>query len=77
MWMARKLKHILQDLIPLTEQGRIKGFLSNARNADKLGGLLEDTRDAMMEYQVCTPLNYLGSQPLMFEPDFIAARYLR
>ena len=76
MWMARKLKGILQDLTPLAEQGRIKAFLGNVRNADKLGGLLEDIRDAMIEYQVRTSFNYLVLQNLTLEPDFVAARYL-
>jgi len=37
----------------LAEQGKIKGFFKNVDNAGKLGGLVEDIRDAMMEYQVC------------------------
>jgi len=37
----------------LVDQGKIKGFFTNVKNADKLGGLVEDIRDAMMEYQVC------------------------
>jgi len=30
----------------------IEGFFNNVLNADKLGGLVEGIRDAMMEYQV-------------------------
>lgn len=52
--MPRKLERIYLDLTQLGEQGKIRGFLSNVGNADQLGGLLEDIRDAMMEYQVCT-----------------------
>ena len=37
----------------MAEQGKIKGFFKNVDNAGKLGGLVEDIRDAMMEYQVC------------------------
>ena len=55
----------------------VEGFLKNVGNSDKLGGLLEDIRDAMMDYQVRMSLNYPGSRRLMFELDFIAARYLR
>ena len=55
--MARKLEGICLDLTPLAEQGKVEGFLNNVGNADKLGGLLEDLRDAMMEYQVCTSLD--------------------
>jgi len=35
----------------LAEQGKVKGFFDNFRNADKLGGLVEGIRDAVMEYQ--------------------------
>ena len=31
----------------------IEGFFNNVVNADKLSGLIEDIRDAMVEYQVC------------------------
>ena len=59
MGMPRKFEGVRQNLATLTEQGRIKAFLSNVGNADKLGGLLEDIRDAMMEYQVCMFLKFL------------------
>ena len=75
--MTRKFECIRQDLTTLTEQGTVKGFLKNVRNADKLGGLLEDIRDAMMEYQVWVLFNYLVLQHLMFEPGFIATGYVR
>ena len=52
--MPRKLERICLDLTQLGEQGKIRGFLSNVGNADQLGGLLEDIRDAVMEYQVRT-----------------------
>ena len=51
--MARKLDKVLQDLIPLVEQGKVMRFLNNAEDVDKLGGLVEDICDAMMDYQVC------------------------
>ena len=76
MEMARKLEGICSDLTPLAEQGKVEGFLNNVGNADKLGGLLEDLRDAMMEYQVCTSPDYLALQPLIFKPGFIATGYL-
>ena len=34
------------------EQGKVEGFFNNVKNADKLGGLVEDIRDAMINYQV-------------------------
>ena len=37
----------------LGEQGKAEGFFNNVENADKLGGLVEDVRDAIMDYQVC------------------------
>ena len=52
--MARKLEGVHQDLTFLAEQGKIKGFFNNVGNADKLGNLLEDIRDAIIAYQVCT-----------------------
>jgi len=37
----------------LAKQGKVEGFFNNVKNADELGGLVEDIRDATMEYQVC------------------------
>ena len=50
--MARKLDKVLQVLIPLAEQGKITRFLNSTEDVDRLGGLVEDIRDAMMDYQV-------------------------
>jgi hypothetical protein len=36
----------------LSKQGKVEGFFNNIKNADKLGSLVEDIRDAAMEYQV-------------------------
>ena len=52
MRTVRKLTEILRELELLTEQGRVTGFFNNVENADKLGGLVEDIRDAVMDYQV-------------------------
>ena len=38
--------------MPLVEQGKVEGFFNNVENADRLGGLVEDIRDAMMDYLV-------------------------
>ena len=51
--IGRKLEDIHQELVLLGEQGKAKGFFTNVENAEKLGGLVEDIRDAMMDYQVC------------------------
>ena len=43
---------ILQDLIPLERRGKVTRFVNSTTDADKLGGLAEDIRDAMIDYQV-------------------------
>jgi len=73
---TRKLEDIHQDLILLSEQGKVQGFFDNIKNADKLGGLVEDIRDAMMDYQVCIS-NYSFLSHLILVLDFVATRYLR
>ena len=52
-WDGRKLQGALRDLAPLKEEGKVEGFFNNTENAGKLGDLVEDVRDAMMDYQVC------------------------
>ena len=52
MGMNRKLQDVGRDLVPLKKQGKVEGFFNNAENAGKLSGLVEEIRDAMMEYQV-------------------------
>lgn len=47
-----KLDNILQDLIPMAQQGKVTRFLSGTKDADELSGMVEDIRDALMEYQV-------------------------
>ena len=53
MSIASKLDDVLKDLNLLQKQGNIAKFLKNTENVDKLSGMVEDIRDAMMEYQVC------------------------
>jgi hypothetical protein len=36
----------------LEEQAKVEGFVNNVKNTDILGGLVEDIRDAVMDYQV-------------------------
>ena len=36
----------------MEKQGKVKGFFDNVKNSDKLGSLVDDIRDAMIEYQV-------------------------
>jgi len=74
--IARKLEDVHQDLRLLSEQGRAQGFFDNIKNADKLAGLVEDIRDAVMDYQVCiTDYSFLPCLTLV--PDLIATGYLR
>jgi len=49
---VRKLEGVSRDLTPLAEQGAAAGFFSNVQNADELSRLVEDIRDAIMDYQV-------------------------
>ena len=76
MGIASKLEGVLRDLASLEEQGNVEGFFNNVVNADKLGGLNEDIRDAMMEYQVCT-CDLSAPALLTFAPDLVTARHLR
>ena len=61
MRIGSKLDGVRRDLASLGEQGKIEGFFNNVENADKLGGLVEDIRDAVMDYQVCIASNSLPS----------------
>ena len=65
MRAGRKLEEIRQKLALLGEQGKTKGFFNNVENAEKLGGLVEDLRDVMVDYQVRAPSN-APSPPLTF-----------
>ena len=60
----------------MEKQGKVEGFFNNTENAAQLGGLVEGIRDAMMDYQVCTP-NSSSLPRLILLPDFVATRDLR
>ena len=75
MGISRKLQGVHRDLAPLEQQGKAVGFFNNFENAGTLGGLVEDIRDAMVEYQVCAS-NYSSLSCLTYVLDFIAARSL-
>ena len=36
----------------MAKQEKVEGFFNNVKNAEKLGDLVEDIRDAAMDYQV-------------------------
>ena len=69
------MKNVRQNLVPLAEQGKVEGFFNNVENTNKVGGLVEDIRDAIMEYQVCT-LKYPFLPRLIAVLDFVATRSL-
>jgi len=50
--MAGKLDQVLQDLIPLAEQGEVTRSLHSTVDIEKLSGLVEDIHDTIMDYQV-------------------------
>ena len=53
MRICRKLEEVHRELALLGEQGKTKGFFTNLENAEKLGDLVEDARDVLVDYQVC------------------------
>ena len=73
--IGRKLDNVLQELKVLEKQGKVEGFFTNVKNAEKLAGLVEDIRDAVMDYQVCGQ-NNLISPCLIPSSEFVATRHL-
>ena len=53
MWIVRRLEDVRRGLTLPAEQGKVIGFLANTENAQKINGLVEDVREALMDYQVC------------------------
>ena len=76
MRIDRKLQDVHRDLVLLEEEGKVEGFFNNVKNADKLSGLVEDIRDAVMDYQVCV-LDTSFLSCLIFLLDIVATRYVR
>jgi hypothetical protein len=70
--IARKLQDVHQGLNLLEEQGKAEGFFNNVENADKLRGLVEDIRDAILVYQVCVCdphiFDTFKANPILFCP---------
>jgi len=52
---SRKLKEIEETMDSMTTQEDLAYFLNGPENAQRLNGLIEDIRYALMDYQVCTP----------------------
>ena len=73
--LASKLDDVLRVLIPLEQRGKVTRFLNSAKDVDTLGSLVEDIRDALMDYQVRSRIS--RSRPTLTSvPDFLATRYL-
>ena len=58
MGISRRLEDICRSLALPTEQ--VLEFLTNAKNVQKINGLVEDFSAALMEYQVCIELLILS-----------------
>ena len=70
MDIRRKLQGVHQALTLLGEQGKAKGFFNNVVNAGKLSSMVEDIRDAMIDYQVRASSNpYLPCLKLLLDID--------
>ena len=54
MWTPRNFKSFSIDLDRLKKQGAIAGLINNADNAGQLNWVIDNIRDAMLEYQVRT-----------------------
>ena len=53
MGISRKLEDIHQSLTIPAEEGQALEFLVNTENVRKINDLVEDIREALLEYQVC------------------------
>ena len=49
------MKEIGQAVDSMTARDDLENFLKKPENAQKLNGLVEDMRYALIEYQVCIP----------------------
>jgi len=63
-------------LTPLAKQGRAAGFLTHAENAERISSLVEDIRDAMMDYQVGCEIFHLYRGYVTPVLDLTATRHL-
>ena len=52
--ITRSLENIHGGLARLGAQGKVEGFFKNVENAGELSGVVEDIRDAVIDYQVCS-----------------------
>ena len=74
MAVSRELEEICRAMNSMTTEDDLADFLNNPENAQRLNGLVEDIRYALMDYQVCIPKHSLLSG-LTSASDFAATRY--
>ena len=70
------MEDVRQVLDQMTTQKDIVQFLSNADNAQKLNDLVDDIREAVMDYQVRTSEGLVLSVSYI-PTDFLTAGYLQ
>ena len=51
--IGRELEVVSQAMESVTTQDDLADFLNNPENAQRVNDLVEDIRDALMDYQVC------------------------
>ena len=76
MAIIRKLDDVRQVLDPMATRNDIVQFLSNAENAQRLNDLVDDIREAVMDYQVRTSEG-LALSVSNIRTDFLTAGYLQ
>ena len=54
-WIARKLEEAGQAMDSIATLNDLPNFLNDPENAQKLNGLVDDIRHALIEYRVSTP----------------------
>jgi hypothetical protein len=67
---------VLGSLDSMLNQSKLSGFLNSADQATKITGVVEDIRDAVMDYQVCCLPGLVSTSPsclFTFLPDFFTA----
>ena len=74
MWISRKLEGIHQELDILAGQGKAVGLHANVETAQKFSSLVEDIREAMMNYQVRVSAHPSLLQFLKNASDLVAKR---
>jgi len=76
MGIGRRLKETGQTMDLMATQKDLGLFLKKPENAQKLNGLVQDIRCALVDYQVCSPKGSALVITNMY-PDFVATRHLQ